>query len=329
VAERSIDFSSRVPAGWFPCGLTSDERIRWRFLGNQKFDDSFFDETIAGRLHLEENRECPKVFSSLKEFHRLGTIGNSSKPAAFIFHISRCGSTLLSQLLSIDPSHVVLSEVPLLDQLLRSEMKNKSGFSRAELFEAGLLLLSEKKSASEKKVFVKLDSWHLFYHQLLRSHFPGVPFILLYREPGPVFRSHRLRHGMHMIPGLMDPALFGFGETELKYDLQDYTVAVLTRYLREFVRITNSDSLAFPVNYSEGVFSAAERLMRMTGEKASEDIRRQMEERAKFHSKYPGQEFKGDAQAENNMPPMEDALAYYRELEKIRESNFLLLNSRK
>src|SRR5690606_34626620 len=119
-------------------------------------------------------------------------------PTAFIFHVSRCGSTLLSQLLDLDEANIVLSEVPLLDQLLRLP-ETFPGISRAQqetALQATIRLLGQKRTGHEKQLFIKLDSWHVFFAATLRKQYPSVPFILLYRAPDEVFESHRRHRGM-------------------------------------------------------------------------------------------------------------------------------------
>src|SRR5258708_39765886 len=99
------------------------------------------------------------------------------EPAAIIFHISRCGSTLISQLLATSEENVVLAEVPFFDDLLRLPFK-EPGISEAMINELFLCAVkyygqncAEPKGfvrGSQKRVFIKADRWHLFFYKQLR-----------------------------------------------------------------------------------------------------------------------------------------------------------------
>ncbi|WP_423146566.1 hypothetical protein [Rubrolithibacter danxiaensis] len=86
-------------------------------------------------------------------------------PSAIIFHISRCGSTLLSQLLSLTEQSIVLSEVPFIDELLRlCYSDNEYGQTEiADFLTAALKFYGQKRYEQEKYLFIKTDSWHIFY----------------------------------------------------------------------------------------------------------------------------------------------------------------------
>src|SRR5690349_8754340 len=107
---------------WVPYKLTSLEDLlhcEWLFTGDKEFTEPFFDETIAkcrqlyyrGRISISSIDVLPHWSNEIE----------SVPPSAFIFHVSRCGSTLASQLLALDQTNIVLSEVPFFDALLRSK----------------------------------------------------------------------------------------------------------------------------------------------------------------------------------------------------------------
>ena len=47
-------------------------------------------------------------------------------PSLFLFHVSRCGSTLISQMLAALPQNVVISEAGPMDAILRSHLRNRA-----------------------------------------------------------------------------------------------------------------------------------------------------------------------------------------------------------
>ena len=99
-------------------------------------------------------------------------------------------------LLGLDPQVIVLSEVPVLDEWLRSSLAE-----RDPLFAATLRLLGQRRFGNEHALFVKTDCWHIFFADRLRRLYPETPFILLYRSPEAVLVSHRKIRGTQMVQG--------------------------------------------------------------------------------------------------------------------------------
>ncbi|MEO6742065.1 MAG: sulfotransferase family protein, partial [Chthoniobacteraceae bacterium] len=105
--------------GWLPHRLRQGTGVldcRWLYFGNAAFTDPFFEETTSRCLSLPENSFGPPRITRLDEFPEIASDLDALEPSAFVFHVSRCGSTLVSQLLGLDESCVTLSEVPFFDQ---------------------------------------------------------------------------------------------------------------------------------------------------------------------------------------------------------------------
>ncbi len=103
--------------GWTPAKIMwrqGQPVVQWRQLGNLRLADPFFDDTLVRALRSSSERKLTPIDA-------LGQLASDSPGVplgGLIFHLSRCGSTLLSQLLAVVPSHVVLSEAPLIDELI-------------------------------------------------------------------------------------------------------------------------------------------------------------------------------------------------------------------
>ena len=89
----------RALKNWIPIKLQSDHEIlcQWLYVGDKKFTDPFFDETISRCRSIPENGHLKKSMSSTDFLSDLVNDMDVIEPTAFIFHISRCGSTLISQ----------------------------------------------------------------------------------------------------------------------------------------------------------------------------------------------------------------------------------------
>jgi len=216
------------------------------------------------------------------------------KPTAFIFHISRCGSTLVSQLLGINERNISLAEVPFFDDILRLPFKkeNITKSDTGELFKAAMKFYGQKRNGPEINLFIKTDSWHIFYYKQIRELYPQVPFIFLYRRPDEVFNSHQKKRGMQAVPGLIEPELFGFDRIETVNMNQDiYTAKMLERYFEMYLKIKENDKLSSFLNYREGIIPIIKEIAAITKIIISEDELLSIEDRSLYHSKYPNEVF--------------------------------------
>src|SRR5437660_536531 len=108
--------------GWIPVCLDwryPEPTVRWCHLGQEPFSEPFFDSTVQLVLQRPFNalfaHETP--IGSLEGWHERSP---GLAPSGFIFHMSRCGSTLVSQMLAALPRNVVVSEAGPLDSIARA-----------------------------------------------------------------------------------------------------------------------------------------------------------------------------------------------------------------
>ncbi|HSB09385.1 MAG TPA: sulfotransferase family protein [Blastocatellia bacterium] len=220
--------------GWIPIRLYWNEQgplVDWCWIGSRRFTEPFFNQTINECLQLP--------FSSL--FRPQTTIETLAEryalepgplPAGLIFHMSRSGSTLVSRMLAALQGSVVISEAGPIDSVLRARFRDASlsDETRAEWLKWIVSALGLATSQSERRLFIKFDSWGIFDLELVRAAFPNVPWIFLYRNPLDVLASQLNQRGAHMVPGAIEPELFGFTLDEV-FEMQpeDYCARVLAR----------------------------------------------------------------------------------------------------
>jgi len=221
------DFAGWMPirVHWRESGLTVD----WGYFGDIRFTDPFFDHTVNRCLrhpaHLLFRRETP--MTALAE---LAEISPGLPPRGFIFHGSRCGSTLVTQMLAALPENVVISEAGPIDTVLRARLRDpRITEEHSVLWLRGMLnALGQRRRPEEKSVFVKFDSWHACLLPLIQRAYPSVPWIFLYRDPVQVLMSQTRHMGAQMIPNALEPALFGWSAEEVsRMSLGEYGGRVL------------------------------------------------------------------------------------------------------
>ncbi|HEY0048892.1 MAG TPA: hypothetical protein VGB68_06390 [Pyrinomonadaceae bacterium] len=285
---------------WMPARVYWQENrplVDWCYLGKKRFTEPFFDQTIERRFSEPFNL----LFRHQTPIEILGELHAASSgiaPTGFIFHMSRCGSTLIAQMLAASAQNIVVSEPPPVDSVLRSNFKNPeiSDEQRIQWLRWIIGAFGQKRNAEEKYYFIKFDSWSAFELALIESAFPGVPWIFLYRNPVEVIASHMKQRGAQMIPGVVEKILPGLDLPDiLQMPSEEYCARVLARICESALnRLPNRNALL--VNYTqlpEAVTSAV--LKHFRAEYAPEDIG-QMENAAQFNAKTPRMNFVPDSE---------------------------------
>lgn len=265
-----------------------ETRCCWIDLGDARYSEPFFELTVAKRRWALAATET----SSLREVCERAAAASAPDPTAFVFHVSRCGSTLVSQLLALDERAIVLSEPPILDEVLRSGLPQ-----REQLFGAALRLLCRRRFGTEERAFLKTDSWHIFDAPDLRRLYPQTPFLLLYRFPEAVLASHRKARGRQMVPGLVGGAAARIEYDPQRHTLDGYAAAVLERMYRAMLQFASLDANSLLLSYDEGFPDVFFRMASWLGMSLDEPALRRIRERCVYHSKTPHHPFRDEAAA--------------------------------
>jgi hypothetical protein len=311
--------------GWIPVKLYPEDDsllCRWLYVGESDFTEPFFDETISVCRRLPQNGHLKRSMSSTDMLADWVKEIDTVEPTAFIFHISRCGSTLISQMLGMQPSNIILSEVPFFDDLLRYGKKHHCMPQILPQLKAAIGLYGATRKATYQQLFIKTDSWHIHFYKELRSLYPKVPFFLLYRRPDEVIRSQQKKRGMQAIPNLLEAEIFGFDPAAIGLmNLDEYMAMVLESYFAAFEDILQKDKLAYAVNYHHGAMTIVENIAAVTGLHIAEKEKLLMQKRAGFHAKFPEQVFEEEKQDEPVPAYLKRSFELYDAIERIRLSH--------
>ncbi|MEJ2445863.1 MAG: hypothetical protein P8Y42_20840, partial [Exilibacterium sp.] len=107
-------------------------------------------------------------------------------PGGFIFHTSRCGSTLLCQMLKQHPEAMVLGEPALLNRIVLTPRLSRRQKICALRGSIGLYCAWAQRN--NRRLFIKLSSWNLLKLDLYREA-SNSPILCLYRHYLPVLAS--------------------------------------------------------------------------------------------------------------------------------------------
>ncbi len=317
IVERTTITKEYIPAKLIEAA--DGIRFRWLYAGPKRFTEPFFQETLLACRFFPENKK-QSIETSAGELIEAANSIDTVEPSAFIFHISRCGSTLLSQLLATSEKCIVLSEVPLLDDILRLPYSHAMSEEESDtLFKAAVRLLARRYSGKETHLFIKFDSWHTMFYKRIRRCYPGVPVILLYREPMQVMRSHAKEPGMQFMPGVIQPEVFGMdSDTVLVMQKENYFANVLGKYFQTYLEILQHDTLAYPLSYHGGPEAMLECIRSASGLEMDEEQMSRIKERSRFHSKSPTQVFSEEQMEEEEPEFLKEACDAFREISLVR-----------
>jgi hypothetical protein len=274
--------------GWLPARVrprAGELAIDWAWFGDRRLTEPFYDDAVAAVRHAG-----PLVSTALADLVGWSDRPASLEPTGLIFHMSRCGSTLASQMLAASGANVVVSEAGPIDAVVRLEAGDDE---RAELLRAMVAALGQVRNVGEARYFLKLDSWHVCALPLFRAAFPRTPWAFLYRAPTAVMVSHARRAGMQLVADLVPPAFYGLDPGGRAWG-EDYRAQVLGAICDAAVREYPAGGGVL-VNYDELPEAVWTRLLPHFDVMSSPEEVAAMTAAAGFDAKSPGVPFTPDA----------------------------------
>jgi len=276
-----VDLSPPTLDGWTPIRVhwRDEPVVEWCWTDGLAFTDPFFVQTIERALRLPYSL----LFRRETPLDALDQVGPGLEPTGFVFHVSRCGSTLVSQMLAAVPQHLVLSEPAPVDHVLGHPGPEAETVRRLR----GLIsALGRPRRGDERGYVVKLDAWHACHLAIFRRAFPDVPWVFLFREPVDVLASQLRRRGAHMIPGAVDPALFGIDPSLIaQMSQEEYCARVLAAICRS--ALAHRGAQALFIDYRELPGAVVERILPAFGLECDAAERAAMEAAALRDAKNP------------------------------------------
>jgi hypothetical protein len=287
-------------AGWVPIRLYwqgTQPMVDWCYLGGLRFKAPFFEQTIGEALR----RPFGLLFRPQTPIEFLGEIAAHAPglaPAGFIFHMSRCGSTLISQMLAALPRNLVVSEAGPIDFVVRARDGSRAVSEEEQTVWLRWIVnvLGRQRALEQDRYFIKFDSWHTLYLSLILRAFPEVPWVFVYREPIEVMVSHRRQPGAQMVPGLIDLPWTGLEPGSLHAMGHDEYCARLLGRILDAALAHVPDSRGMLINYADLPQAAAATIPDFFGIPCSPEDLGRMSQVTGFQAKNPLLSFEPDAE---------------------------------
>jgi hypothetical protein len=331
LVESDVKATPLPPDGWLPIRASwqgAELYVHWAYFGERPLRDPFFEGDVRSCLSAPFNR----LFRHVTPIETLAAWLKTRphlEPSGFIFHMSRCGSTLVSQMLAALPSNIVVSEASPIDTVVQaSRWRPDLSEDRQALWLNSIIgALGQKRSGNEQHYFVKLDCWHTLALPLFRRAFPAVPWVFLYRDPVEVLVSQLRMPGTQMIPGGTGPDLYGLERSYGPGTAEDYYAQVLAKVTEPAVAHFSSGG-GLLVNYRQLPDALFTAILPHFGVVCGEADRAAMTTAARYDAKAPGFEFESDSGSKQQAAtPIARAAAQrwlgdlYRRLEALRAPN--------
>ncbi len=227
--------------GWIPVRVRAHEpAVEWAVL-NEPLTAPFFEQTVDRAMHRPFNGVFARV-TPLETLDALADVAEPVVPAGVILHMSRCGSTLITQLLSRIRGVAALSEPQPLDAVLRLRGRAPGGDATIVRYLRGLVH-AFASALPQRRIVLKFNASHALLLPLIAEAWPAAPRLFVFREPREVLRSQRRSSGPELFPGAIDPQLLCFHDPPT--DISEYGARTLAAFCEAALGDSSSPRMLF------------------------------------------------------------------------------------
>jgi hypothetical protein len=187
--KTSFNDDYGVARGWLPVdAVVVDGRpgLWWMDMSGVSLTEPFFQQTVERTK--AENSQRGEQFTEFDVLMQLEKTLDSVPPTGFIFHSSRCGSTLVANACRSLTNSIVLSEANAIDKIVARFITDApEGTVKESLYSVFLRgvvhALGQHRTGSEQHLFVKFACCSFAQIARITRIWPRVPWVFLYRDP--------------------------------------------------------------------------------------------------------------------------------------------------
>ena len=156
-------------------------RLQWMDMSGVSLVEPFFQQTVD---RVRASRR--ELFTEFDVLLQLEKQLDSVQPTGFIFHSSRCGSTLVSNACRAINNAIVISEANVIDKLVARFITDPGDVKTSlySIFLRGVVhALAQRRTGNEDHLFVKFGCCSFAQMEQIKRIWPNVPWLFLYRDP--------------------------------------------------------------------------------------------------------------------------------------------------
>lgn len=291
---RPPDGTACPSACWRPVSMSAAPAgplVDWHCFSGIATDTPFFEEAIrrAG------GRPFNRIFAwrmALGDMMRAPP--EAAEPAGFIFHLSRCGSTLVHRMLAASGLAVCVSEAAVFDQALQlCHDSTLTDSVRCQVLRTMAACLAN--DGSGRPLVLKLDAWHILHWRLLHAAFPATPMVFLHRDPVEILVSQRRQPGMQAVPHAAMAVACGIADHD-SLGLDEYGARLLAAFCRE-AAVAVAAGAMIAIDYRDLPDAVLTAVLPRFGLAADASAQVRLHAEADRDAKYPHQIYARDAAA--------------------------------
>ncbi|MFC3032193.1 hypothetical protein ACFOEE_06655 [Pseudoalteromonas fenneropenaei] len=238
---------------WLPYQIVELEDelfVEWCYARHADFSLPFVHDTIARLKRAPGSRVTLRTsISQLLDYAK--QLSPSCHFAGLIFHISRCGSTLCSQLINQLPGRVCLSEPKFVDDIARVYAHKVDRETQSQILKSLLQIWLTFLSEHHQHCYIKLDAWLNFEATFLLSSLSPPRSMFLSRTLTEVIASHHAKPGAFTIPSIVAPSYFQLTDPGADFLRPDgYLLSVISAIYQAGLRLSKQHSITH-IQYSQ------------------------------------------------------------------------------
>ncbi len=264
-------------------------------LGDRCLIEPFFDQSIHQFL---QRNPCESRTIPFEELAELNAKNPAREPSGFIFHLSRCGSTLIAQMLASLPQFVVLSEPAILETLLRNRYQPVPESQERQVWLLKNVIQALVNHRDDwKGAFIKFSPRAILDYRLITEAYPSVPRIFVYREPVEVLVSLSGSQVEQLPPGLENADLLCEGPDAIRMMRPaEFWARVVAGQCAAALEMSASSNPLL-INYSQLPEAVWTKLTSFCGTSLFDGDVKRMQEVLRRSAKDPGKLFRDDRAA--------------------------------
>jgi hypothetical protein len=243
--------------GWLPIHLDLGERseVSWLRVGSRQLTEPFFRQSVAVAKYGATDSDATKT--DLSAIISLARNRGLQTPAGLIFHVSRCGSTLIANALKHVSGTVVVSEAQPFEACLASRTHpHPTEAETQEILRSLATAFARYSPDGDKRLVIKFTSFNILQIGLVRACWPTAPCLVVVRSPVEVIVSNLLDPGGWMrlrgTPDDLDRFLGYPNSTQLMRALcpEDYCARVIGMFC-DAAWVASSDPTCRVIDYAK------------------------------------------------------------------------------
>lgn len=226
--------------GVIPVAITPEYKVIWLDVGDYPYREWKFRYATQNLIEKQGVGECFTTDIALLSSEEL-SLESLQVPTGFVFHMSKCGSTLMSKVLDQPETQMIIKEATPLHENLWQYLTNDwqepvaPTAENLRLIRNLIQLLGRPRLPNQKSYYVRFRSWGIAFVEIIQQAFPDTPSLFMYREPVKVMASI-LNKPTTGLPRLNDSGaaafITGCSRQELsEMDALDYFTSFYKQYL--------------------------------------------------------------------------------------------------